>query len=94
METGGLNTIEPLLVSAESGLPCLDAAGQGRSYPQLQMFMPFIYGSKYCPAVLADTNSTVTCVAADSCKDLEDFFRNETDKIRYVSLGRGVQCVA
>lgn len=79
METGGLNTIEPLVVSSENGLPCLDAAGQGRSYPELQMFMPFIYGSPYCPAVLADIKKrTVVCVAAESCKDLENFFRKET----------------
>ena len=30
VETGGLNTIEPLVVSAKTDLPCLDVAGQGR----------------------------------------------------------------
>ena len=52
--------------------------------------MPFIYGSNYSLAVLADTNSTVTCVAADSCKDLEDFFRTETVIMGYVLLGRSI----
>ena len=79
MEVGGLNITEPLLVSSENGLPCLDAAGQGRSYPELQMFMPFIYGKPYCPAVIADTTKkTVTCVAAKTCEDLEKLFRKET----------------
>ncbi len=85
METGGTNTIQPLLASAENGLPCLDAAGQGRSYPDLQMCMPFIYGSHYCPAALADVKKeTVTCVAADTCEDLENFFRDETVTMGYV----------
>ena len=79
METGGLNTIEPLVVSAKTDLPCLDVAGQGRSYPELQMFMPFIYGCKYIPASLADSEKdSVICVGADSCEDLENYFRAET----------------
>lgn len=71
------------MVSADTELPCLDVAGLGRSFPELQMFMPFIYGCNYIPASLAGSknNSSVICVGADSCKDLEDYFRDETVKM-------------
>ena len=83
METGAINIIEPLCTSASSGLPSLDVAGQGRSYPKLEMYMPFIYGCKYCPAALADMKkNTVTCVGVGSVQELELFLRDQT-----VSMG-------
>ena len=46
------------------------------------MFMPFIYGCKYIPASLADSEKdSVICVGADSCEDLEGYFRAETVKM-------------
>ena len=69
-------------MSTYNGLPCLDVAGQGRSYSKLEMFMPFIYGYNYCPASLADAKEeTVTCVSAGSGEELEIFFRNATFKM-------------
>ena len=86
METGGINTIEPLVASAQHHkIPCLDVAGMGRSYPKLEMFMPFILGCKFCPATLADSKkNTVTCVGVDTCDNLEEFFRQKTHKMGYV----------
>lgn len=84
METGGINTFQPLVVSALNGIPCLDVAGMGRSYPKLEMFLPYVYGSRWCPACLADDegNSTI-CVGVESCKKLEEFFRMKTANKRY-----------
>ena len=82
VETGGINTIQPLIVSALNGLPCLDVAGMGRSYPVLEMFMPFMCGSNWCPASLANDNKeSVTCVAVESCAKLEQFFRSLTGNL-------------
>ena len=77
-------------MSAYNGLPCLDVAGQGRSYPKLEMYMPFIYGCNYCPASLADSKKeTVTCVGVGSCEEMEIFFRNATVKMGYAVKREG-----
>ena len=37
IEAGGVNATLPLVVSALSGLPVIDADGMGRAFPELQM---------------------------------------------------------
>lgn len=79
MEAGGFNSIEPLLVGAKMGLPVLDMDGMGRAFPELQMYIPFIYGSKHCPSSLADNRGeTVVCTSVASSQELEKLFRMET----------------
>lgn len=51
-EIGGANSIEPLVAGAELGLPIVDADGMGRAFPELQMFLPFVYGSLPYPAAV------------------------------------------
>merc|ERR1719285_1121975 len=53
-EIGGMNAIEPLLVSADLGIPVIDSDGMGRAFPELQMFVPYIYGLPAQPAALVD----------------------------------------
>ncbi len=36
-EIGGLNSTEPLAISAAFNVPCLDADGMGRAFPELQV---------------------------------------------------------
>ena len=36
-EVGGMNSLEPLLVSAILGLPVVDGDGMGRAFPMLQV---------------------------------------------------------
>lgn len=75
-EIGGLNCIEPLMVSAELGLPVLDCDGMGRAFPELQMYTPLIYGAKPHPSTLADEKGRKDVVLkANSAKALENHFR-------------------
>lgn len=53
-EIGGANSIEPMIVAAQTGLPVLDADGMGRAFPEAQMTTFFIYGHVPYPAALAD----------------------------------------
>ncbi len=79
LEAGGFNSIEPLLVGALEDLPVLDVDGMGRAFPELQMFIPFINGSRHTPSSLAgNSGETVACVDIGSSKELENFFRLET----------------
>lgn len=71
--------MEPLAIGAERGLPIVDADGVGRAFPELQMFLPFVYGSPPYPAAIGDEKGNVIAVTfANSPKSLEDFFREKT----------------
>lgn len=76
----------PLFVAAHTGLPVLDVDGMGRSYPKLQMFLPFIYGLKPYPAAVADNKgNAVVCTHVESAKLLEGFFRAVCVQMGYVT---------
>ena len=71
--------MEPLAIGAERGLPIVDADGVGRAFPELQMLLPFVYGSPPYPAAIGDEKGNVVAVTfANSPKSLEDFFREKT----------------
>lgn len=75
-EIGGANSVEPLATGAEVGLPIVDADGMGRAFPELQMFLPFVYGSPAYPAALGDEKGNVVAVSfVKTSKHLENFLR-------------------
>ncbi|XP_031569251.1 uncharacterized protein LOC116303790 [Actinia tenebrosa] len=75
-EVGGMNSLEPLAAAALLGLPVVDADGMGRAFPELQMFIPFVYGVNPYPASIADEKENVLCInKVESSKSLEKFFR-------------------
>lgn len=53
-EIGGSNSMRPMVVSAMTGLPVVDADGMGRAFPELQMETFVINGVEATPAALAD----------------------------------------
>ena len=78
-DIGGINSIEPLTVGAVLGMPVLDADAAGKAFPELQMMLPFVYGSPSYPAAIGDEKGNVVAVTyAASPKRLEDFFRQKT----------------
>jgi len=84
-DIGGVNSLEPLTAGAALGLPIVDADGVGRAFPELQMTLPFVYGSPPYPAALSDDKgNAVALTFADSPKRLEDFFRAKTVGMGYV----------
>jgi len=84
-DIGGINSLEPLTAGVALGLPIVDADGVGSAFPELQMTLPFVYGSPSYPAALADEKGNVAAVTfADSPKRLEDFFRAKTVGMGYV----------
>ncbi|MDP9370357.1 MAG: DUF917 domain-containing protein [Chloroflexota bacterium] len=58
-EVGGSNSVRPIVVAAQSGLPVVDADGMGRAFPELQMETFTIYGVRPTPAALADPRGHV-----------------------------------
>jgi DUF917 family protein len=53
-EIGGANSMEPMIVAAQTGLPVIDGDGMGRAFPELQMDTFTIYGVRPTPSALAD----------------------------------------
>lgn len=53
-EVGGVNSLIPVAAAARLGLPLIDADGMGRAFPELQMFIPAMYGVRASPMAMAD----------------------------------------
>ena len=51
-EVGGLNSIIPLALGAQVGLPVIDGDGMGRAFPHIEMVTFSVYGSSACPMVI------------------------------------------
>lgn len=60
-----------------TGLPVLDADGMGRAFPELQMYIPFIYDYPAYPCCVADNNDKVVAIShCDTPKLLESAMRD------------------
>ncbi len=78
-EVGGSNSTIPLVVSAQSGLPVVDADGMGRAFPELQQTTFFIEGAPPSPAAIADyRHSTLVFDDLPDAKSLERIARAAT----------------
>lgn len=53
IECGGINSMIPLIVAAETGLPVVDADGMGRAFPELSMETFAVYGVQGSPLALS-----------------------------------------
>jgi DUF917 family protein len=54
VEIGGGNSVEPMIVAGQAGIPVVDADGQGRAFPTMPMMTFFIYGVSCFPAAVCD----------------------------------------
>ena len=76
-EIGGLNSMEPLLASADLGIPVLDADLMGRAFPEMQMTSLFIYGKPAYPTAISDDKGRSDIVLeAANAKGVENHLRN------------------
>lgn len=79
MECGGLNSMIPLLVAAQAGIPVVDGDGMGRAFPELQMETFGVYGINGSPmAVTASGGDHVIVDTGPDNKRMEDFARAAT----------------
>lgn len=54
IEAGGVNSLLPIALAAELGLPVIDADGMGRAFPELQMVTFHLDNITATPMVLSD----------------------------------------
>ncbi len=66
IEIGGINSLVPLVVASQSGLPVADGDGEGRAFPELQMTTLTGYGFSASPTCLADERENTLIIHANS----------------------------
>lgn len=59
IEVGGMNTLFPLAVAAELGLPCVDADSMRRAFPQIEMTLLTLAGVSASPMTLCDVKGNL-----------------------------------
>lgn len=84
-EIGGGNSISPIIVAIQAGLPLVDGDGMGRAFPELQMDTFSIYGVRPTPFGISDVRGHVAVFDhIDDARDLERYVRTVT-----VQMGGG-----
>ncbi len=85
-EAGGSNSLIPLSVGAELGLPVLDADGMGRAFPEMQMETFSIYGVSATPLALCGNEGNRVILEMTSAETAEQLIRH------FTVLGGGGVC--
>jgi uncharacterized protein len=66
IEIGGMNSLIPLALAAETGLPVVDGDAMGRAFPEAQMVLPTLVGIPTCPMAVADDKGNTLVLDAAS----------------------------
>ncbi len=66
IEIGGMNSMIPLALAAETGLPVVDGDAMGRAFPEAQMVLPTLAGIPASPMAVADDKGNTLVVNAVS----------------------------
>jgi DUF917 family protein len=77
-EVGGINSTIPLHVAARTGLPVIDADGQGRAFPELQMETFAINGVRGTPLGISDEKGDVATLLTEDHHRMENLARGLT----------------
>ncbi|WP_022893400.1 DUF917 domain-containing protein [Agromyces subbeticus] len=82
IECGGINSMIPLIVAAETGLPVVDADGMGRAFPGLSMETFAVYGVHGSPLALAgERGERVIIDTGDDDRQMEWLARGITIRL-------------
>lgn len=66
IEIGGMNSMVPLALAAETGLPVVDGDAMGRAFPEAQMVLPTLAGIPASPMAVADDKGNTLVLNAVS----------------------------
>ncbi|MFV2065258.1 MAG: DUF917 domain-containing protein [Chloroflexota bacterium] len=75
IEVGGMNTLVPLVIAGELGLPVIDADSMRRAFPQIEMTVFTLAGLKATPLAIADEKGNVCIFEATSNQLAEELSR-------------------
>ena len=86
IEIGGVNSTVPIVASARSGLPLLNADGMGRAFPEIQMVVMNFEGLSATPFVIVDEHLNSAIVDTKTAPDAEAF-------VRTIAVHMGLSCM-
>ena len=69
VEIGGFNTLVPLLVAMEKGIPFIDADGTGRAVPALDTLLLHINGLQTSPLAMSDNKGNRVSIELENARD-------------------------
>ncbi|ARP70081.1 DUF917 domain-containing protein [Streptomyces pluripotens] len=87
VECGGINSMIPLLVACQTGLPVVDGDGMGRAFPELQMKTFAAYGVPGSPmALVGERGETIVVDTGSDDKRMEWLARGITMRLGGAAL--------
>ena len=69
VELGGFNTLVPLLIAMEKGIPFVDADGSGRAVPALDTLLLHVNGMQTSPLAMSDNKGNRVGIELESAMD-------------------------
>jgi hypothetical protein len=78
IEAGGVNSMVPIAVAAQLGLPMVDADGMGRAFPELQMVTFHLHGISAAPMTMTDEKGNNVLLEVINNKWAENIARSVT----------------
>ncbi|RIK94961.1 MAG: DUF917 domain-containing protein [Proteobacteria bacterium] len=75
-EIGGFNSAIPLVLSAQTGIPVINADGMGRAFPELQMVTYSAYGGAISPCVMTNERGDVVTIKSTNNRTTEMLARS------------------
>lgn len=89
IEVGGMNTLIPVAVAAELGLPLVDADSMRRAFPQLEMTVFTLAGVPAAPMSMADEKGNVVVLATTTNQLAEKLARGTAINL---GLANAISC--
>lgn len=74
-EIGGANSMFPLALGAQAGLPVVDGDGMGRAFPHLEMTTFSVFGAKASPGFIMDDSGNMVTFDIINDRLAEDVVR-------------------
>lgn len=75
IEAGGVNSMIPLAVAAQMGVPIIDGDGMGRAFPELQMVTYHLHGVTSSPMAITDEKGNMSILNTINNKWSENLAR-------------------
>jgi uncharacterized protein len=88
-EIGGMNSVIPLAVASELGLPVIDADFMGRAFPEIQLVTATLYGHAVAPLAMADPHGNVVVIDSIDNHFAERFARPTAVEMGAIAGGVG-----
>lgn len=92
IEAGGINSMIPIVVAAQLGIPMIDCDGMGRAFPELQMVTFHLNGISSTPMAITDEKGNIGIMETINNKWAERIARAATVEMGASTLISNYPC--